>query len=533
MQSGRFPAVTDTTALLRRGGREALAAGDAAQVKRIATALQGQADGIAEGSFLLSILEVEAGRIGAALEMIGKAAALSPCAEYEAHHARLLLTAGRDREAQIAAIRAEALGPADALTFDTLGCIHTRLGAHAEAAHLFEQAVASAPNNIDFRYNLAVACSFLGRTGEAEKHLSKIIAAAPANGRAHFALSGLRRHTPERNHLAQLEQALASTQDSEDRLRIRFALAKELDECGQPAAALRHLQPACEQRKADAGYKFTRDARLFDAVEKLFSAQVPVAGGGDPAKAPIFVVGMPRTGTTLVDRILSSHIEVQSAGELLAMPLAVKRASGSRSRGVVDAETIEAAAGVQASDIAAAYLARLRQHPAADAARFVDKLPFNFLYAGFIRHAFPAAKIVCLRRSPMDTIWSNYRHLFAAGSALHHYSYHPEDVARYYLRFHRLIAFWHETLPGAVFELRYEDLVADQEGQTRRLLDHCELVWDDACLRFHEHEGAVATPSAAQVRRPVSADAVGQWRPYADALVAARALIEEAGIAVD
>ncbi|ALJ12127.1 tetratricopeptide repeat-containing sulfotransferase family protein [Sphingopyxis macrogoltabida] len=522
--------MTGATADLRRAGREALAIGNVEAVRRVAAALQSAPGGDGEAYFLLAVVEAGTGRTAAALELIKAAVAHAPSAEYEAQLARLLLSAGRDGEAREAAIRAETLRPTDALTFDTLGCVHTRLGSHADALRLFKQAVAHAPDNRNFRYNLAVELGFAGQPDRAEQHFDAIIAAAPTDGRAHFALSGLRRQTPERNHIARLEQALAAAQNPDDRLRIGFALGKEYEECGQPAEALRHLQQAGEQRRERSGYTFARDARLFDAVEHLFAGRPPLSGSGDPAAQPIFVVGMPRTGTTLVDRILSSHAKVWSAGELAAMPLAIKQAAATRTRTVVDAETIAAARGQAASDVAAFYLARARQQPAVEGQRFVDKLPFNFLYVGFIRQAFPAAKIVCLRRDPMDTIWSNYRHLFADGSAFHDYSYDPEGIARYYLRFDRLIAFWRDAFPGAVLELGYEDLIRDQAGETRRLLDHCELDWDENCLRFHEQDGAVATPSAAQVRRPLNADAIGQWRPHADALGAARRLIEDAAL---
>jgi hypothetical protein len=253
---------------------------------------------------------------------------------------------------------------------------------------------------------------------------------------------------------------------------------------------------------------------------------------GDATAAPIFVLGMPRTGTTLVDRILSSHRDVHSAGELQAMPLAVKQLAGTRSRQVVDPETVQAGVGLNPKAIGEAYLARAAQHRLRAEGRFIDKLPANMLYIGHIATALPNASIVCLRRSPMDTVWSNYKNLFAANSQYYHYSYDLLDTARYYARFDRLMAYWRHLFPGRILELRYEDLVADQRGQTAQLLAHCGLNWDDACLRFHENGAAVATPSAAQVRRPMFTDAVERWRAHADALDPVRAWFLEHGIGV-
>ncbi len=517
---------------LHRAGRAALAGGDLAQVRKVAAGLLRMPGGEAEAHFLAGIAEAEGGQISAALPLVAKAAELAPSAEYQAQLARLLIQARRDGEARAAATRAEALEPADALTFDTIGCVHTRLGAHADAARLFEQAVRREPGNLEFRYNLAAALGFVGRSADAEGHLEAIIARAPTNGRAHYALSGLRRQSAERNHIVRLEAALTRADSDADRLRIRYALAKEHEECGRPDEAFRHLKAANDQHRRAIGYDFDQDARIFAAIEQLFRAGDPLRGSGCTDAAPIFVVGMPRTGTTLVDRILSSHPGVRSAGELQAMPLAVKQLSRSRTRTVIDPDTIAAASGLSAEQVGRLYLARAQQHDGAGAPRFVDKLPANFLYVGFIKRALPAASIVCLRRDPMDSVWSNYKNLFASNSVYYLYSNDLLDTARYYLRFDRLMAFWQELMPGGVLELGYEALVADQESETRRLLDHCGLDWDEACLRFQDNAAAVATPSAAQVRRPLNADAISRWRVHAAALAPARALLEEAGVSI-
>ena len=524
--------MTGVAERLRRAGRDALARGDWGGAKQLAATLARSPAGAAEGHFIAGIAEAGAGRVSAALPLVTRAVELAPSAEYQAQLARLLILTRRDGEARAAAARAELLGPADALTFDTIGCVHTRLGDHAHAVRLFEQAVAREPANLEFRYNLAAALGFVGRTADAETHLEAVIAKAPTNGRSHYALSGLRRHSAEHNHIARLEKALAQAGSAADRLRIRYALAKEHEECGRPEDAFRHLAAANSEHRGTIGYDFAQDARIFDALEALFRAGDPLEGEGSTDVAPIFVVGMPRTGTTLVDRILSSHPEVRSAGELQAMPLAVKQLSRSRTRAIIDAETIAAARGISAADVGRLYIARAQQHVGAGGLRFVDKLPANFLYTGFIERALPAASIVCLRRNPMDSVWSNYKNLFASDSAYYFYSYDLLDTARYYLRFDRLMAFWRELMPGSVLELSYEALVADQEGETRRLLEHCGLDWNAACLRFQDNEAAVATPSAAQVRRPLNADAVGRWRAHADALAPAHRLLEEAGIAI-
>ena len=197
---------------------------------------------------------------------------------------------------------------------------------------------------------------------------------------------------------------------------------------------------------------------------------------------------------------------------------------------MIDPETVAASGVIDPRAIGDAYLERAGHHRPKGKPRFIDKLPANFLYVGHIARALPNARIVCLRRNPMDTIWSNYKNLFASQSAYYAYSYDLMDAARYYARFDRLMALWDRLWPGRALQLSYEALVADQEGETRRLLDHCGLVWDEACLSFHENKAAVATPSAAQVRRPINADSVGKWRAYADALAPARTWLGTQGI---
>jgi len=517
---------------LENQARAALQRGDLPAAVEAARALTRASPEQPAGYFLLGMAAAEAGHIAKAIPLIEAAVQRGPQAEHLAQLAKLLILLRRDGAAAEAARHALALTPDDALTLDTLGCVLARLGDHETSLAPFSAAVAAAPDNLDYRYNLAAAKGFTGRTEEARDHYETILARDPGNARAHYALAILARQTPDSNHVPRLEKALADARQPADALRIRYALAKELEDIGAGAAAFRHLSAANAAHKQAIGYDFAQDEAIFDAIEALFAgAAGPLApGAGNPDAAPIFVVGMPRTGTTLVDRILSSHPEVGSAGELQAMPLAVKQLAGTPSRVVIDPETVAASGAIDPRAIGDAYLERAGHHRPKDKPRFIDKLPANFLYVGHIARALPNARIVCLRRNPMDTIWSNYKNLFASQSAYYAYSYDLMDAARYYARFDRLMALWDRLWPGRMLQFSYEALVADQEGETRRLLDHCGLVWDEACLSFHENKAAVATPSAAQVRRPINADSVGKWRAYADALAPARTWLETQGI---
>ncbi len=513
--------------------RGALARGEITAALAAADRWRHAAPGSAEPFFLAGLATAMLGKVSDGIALIEQAVARDGRGEYHAQLARLYTLVRRDDAAARALAAAETAPPADALGRDTMGCVYARLGDHAASLPHFAAAVRLEPANAAFRYNHAAALSFVGRQAEAEDALEALIARAPADARAHHLLAGLRRQTPERHHVDRLTAARAVATAPRDRLLLGYALAKELDDLADPHAAFAMLAQTNAEHRATLPYRFADDAAIFDAIEACWARPMGQATRDAPSAAPIFVVGMPRTGTTLVDRILSSHAAVESAGELQALPLAVKAAAGTRGRRVLDPATILAAAHADGGEIGRDYLARCAPHVPGRRPRFVDKFPGNFLYLGLIARALPQAAIVCLRRDPLDTVLANFRNLFAIGSRYYDYSYDLLDTAAYYQRFDRLMALWRAALPDRVLELGYEALVEDQAGQTRRLLDHCGLDWSDACLDFHANAAPVSTPSAAQVRRPLYRDAVGRWRRHAEALEPARAFLRGHGIAVD
>lgn len=514
-------------------GRAVLERGDFAGAGRLAALLLSKAPSKAEGHFLLGIAEAEAGRVHEAVRQVEQAVALAPHGEYRAQLARLYTLVRRDGDAATVLRAAEAAPPTDALGRDTMGCVYARLGAHDAALPHFVAAIRLVPENDQFRYNLAATLSFLGRMEEAEASLEVILGRSPQDARAHHLLAGLRKQTVARNHVERLRAVHDHSKLGRDRLLTGYALVKELEDIGRTEEAFERLVVINGAHREALAYDFTRDAEIFDAVEAAWPAVAQSPASPRPEEAPILVIGMPRTGTTLVDRILASHPKTESVGELQALPLAVKAASGKRSRTVLDPETVRAAAGTDMGAIGRDYLVRAAHHRRTPERRFIDKFPGNVFYAGIASRALPNAAIVCLRRNPMDTILANFRNLFAIGSRYYDYSYDLFDIAAYYVRFDRLMAFWREALPGRILELSYEALIDDQEGESRRLLAHCGLDWSDECLDFHTYAGAVSTPSAAQVRRPIYRDSVARWRKHSDALAPVRDYLEAQGIAVD
>jgi hypothetical protein len=256
----------------------------------------------------------------------------------------------------------------------------------------------------------------------------------------------------------------------------------------------------------------------------------PAAGEGWPAPDPIFVTGLPRSGTTLVDRILSSHPQVTSAGEIGNFLQLLKLMSGAPGRESLSVALFDHLGGVDWAKLGKLYIDSTRPLTGA-APHFVDKAPSNYLLAPLILRALPNARIVCMRRHPLDSVLSNYKQIFPFEDRYHDYVYDLESTARKFVQFDRVIEHWRAELPANRFMvLQYEDLVADQEARTRALLAFCGLPWDERCLAFQENAAGVATPSARQVRTAMNSAAVGRWAKYGTLLDPARRVLEAARI---
>ncbi|MDR3506814.1 MAG: sulfotransferase [Caulobacteraceae bacterium] len=425
--------------------------------------------------------------------------------------------------------RALALNPREAFVLDTLGVTLTRTGDFHRAVPLFEKATVLAPRAISPLFNLAFGRQYIGDLEGAERAYRRVIELDPGHERAYLALVEMGRQTPKRNFIPALEKLFAKAGgDPGHGPVIAHALARSQEDLGNYESALYWLERAHAHRRQTRPYDPSEDLALFDAA----MASAPGASvAGAPEDAPIFIIGMPRSGTTLADRILTSHPEVGSVGEFQAIPHMLKQAAGARTQRLPDAQALRNLGPTDLERLGPAYLAAA-QATGPDRPRLVDKLPFNFFYAGVIHRALPNARILCMRRDAMDTCLSNFRQSFAEDSAFHDYAYDLADIARYHVLFDQLISHWRDVLPADRFmELRYEELVDQQETQTRRMLDFCGLSWDPRCLMFQENEAGVSTASASQVRQPLFTSSIDRWRRYGDGMAAIAAILGAAGLA--
>ena len=413
---------------------------------------------------------------------------------------------------------------------DALGNLFSQRGDQQQAAMCFQRATERDPDRAHHWLNLALSRQALGQLEAAELAFDRCIALDPDEKDAWLHRSRLRNQSPESNHLEELESALSKCQDDWRReMTLRYALSKEYEDLGQHARSFAELKRGSSLRRSHMNHDAAADLEAMAAVRQTFDRDYILRSSGvTDSDAPIFVVGMPRTGTTLVERILGTHTRVFPAGELNSFPESLMSLVASRKPGG-RMDVIRLSAEVDSRELGQKYLENTR--PLTDASpRFVDKLPLNFLYCGLIHRALPRARIVHLKRSPMDACFAIYKTLFKQA---YPFSYDLEELGNYYLAYRELMDHWHTVMPGVILDVDYESLVQDPEVQTRRLLDYCDLPWEAACLDFHRNSAPSMTASLAQVRQPVYTSSVGRWRLYENELAPLRALLEQGGLVVN
>lgn len=483
----------------------------------------------AQAHFLQGQVELESGRIAQARACFSRAAALDPSqAQFHAFLGYCQIEQDDRDGAQRSAETALALGPDDRMR-DLVATIQSRLGLHQAAAATLLRAIEQGSKIPSIYFNLATSLKYCGDFGAARRVLEQAIALDPSHIRARAALTMLRSATHEDNQIAELSSLFARTGNPAERMHIAHALATEYEALGEFDRAYRALESGKAGVSACIRYDFNDDRALFDAMHRAFDRQIDPCGHSDAD--PIFVVGMPRSGTTVVDRMLSGHPAVGSVGETMHISGLLQGLAGRSSPQLVDARDV--AALVSHRDfprMGSAYMERLPTH---DRPRVIDKFPLNSLLAGFILTALPNARVVCLVRDAMDTVVGNYRQLFEYVSAIYRYSLSLETTARYYVEFRRLADRWASLFPDRFLTVSYEQLVRDPDGVSRHLFPFCGLDWNPDFARIENNTAPVTTASAVQVREPLNTRSIGRWRHYERHLGAAREILARAGFEPD
>jgi tetratricopeptide (TPR) repeat protein len=419
-----------------------------------------------------------------------------------------------DIPAALASIeRAADQGPRSAQVQIQKANVQARAGRHQEAIETYRRANELNPESVAGFLGLGNTLKTIGRQAEAIDAYRRATSLRPEVSEAWWSLSNLKTFRFEDRECAAMERQLeAPGLPDEARVQFCFALAKALEDRGDFARAFELYDQGNRTRRAMEQYDPVQTEVINERIRKVFDADFLArhSGCGYPDPAPIFVVGLPRSGSTLLEQILSSHSLVDATHELPEVGRLIQQINRDSKDKITYPEAVSAFDDVAWAALGRSYIDATRQYRH-QAPRFIDKNPNNFASIGLLSIALPNARFVNARRYPLDTCLSCYKQLFARGQP---FTYDLTELGEYYLEYARVMAHWHAVLPGRVLDVHYESVVADQGGQARRLLEFCGLPWEDACLRYYETERAIRTASSEQVRLPIYDSSVGIWRRY-------------------
>jgi tetratricopeptide (TPR) repeat protein len=482
-----------------------------------------------QGWVVASILALRVNEPAIALRAIDRALQLAPDSRLLlVQRIECLAVAGDVQSAVATARQFDDYEFDSAAAASSFGLLMSRLQLHMQARRHFQRACDLEPDNGEHYFNIATEERFLGNLGAAEEAVNRCLEFRPADADAHLLRSGLRVQSAERNNVQNLLDGYGLTRNlPRDRSRICFALAKELEDIGEYDRSFDYLEEGAQLRRDGIRYTPENDLETMRAIREVYSAKVFEEGiAGYVSAEPIFVIGMPRTGTTLVERILGSHSVVRAAGELQTFAAELVRhcRASAKTPATNTRELVAQSRDVDFAGLGEDYVRKARP-PGDRAAHFVDKMPLNFLYAGLIHLALPKARIVLLERDPMDTCYAVFKAMF---EGIYPFSYDLKELANYFVEYRKLVKHWQQVMPDVMHVVSYEELVTTPEPVIESLLQYCNLSFEDACRNFSQNPDATTTASADSVRRDFFTSSVGKWRHYEKQLKPVADILESA-----
>ena len=466
---------------------------------------------------MLAELASRLGRYGDAEKLLARVLQLAPGFRAARHNYALVLhrqNRAGDALEQIDLLLAD--DPANAGLANLKAAVLGRIGEFGDALDLYDQVLARQPDQPKVWMSYGHSLKTVGRQSDAVQAYRRSIALEPGMGEAWWSLANLKtfRFTPE--DLATMRAAVDNTSlETVDRVHFHFALGKACEDAADYADSFHHYDSGNTLHRASTRYDANQSTARVQRLRQVFTRDyfVQREGMGHAARDPIFIVGMPRAGSTLLEQILSSHSAVEGTSELPDIIAIARELRGDADAAEIGAyaEALSALDAGQLQRLGEDYLQRTRIYRKTGRQLFIDKMPNNFLHVGLIHSILPNAKIIDARRHPLGCCLSNFKQFYARGQR---FSYGLTDVGRYYHDYVALMAHFDTVLPGRVHRVIYEQLVDDTEAEVRRLLDYCELPFEEGCLRFFENARPVRTASSEQVRRPIYREGVDQWRNY-------------------
>jgi len=417
--------------------------------------------------------------------------------------------------------------PDDPTILTLMGTTLSLMGEHTLAKAAFGRAYTLDPKNIEYTHNLANNLVHHGDTETAEALLKSTIEMRPDSPQAHWSLS-LFLKAKDNSHINEMKKLCNNNKNNPSAQAFyNYAIGKEYEDQQKWHKAFDAFSKGAKATRENIDYNEESEIKTFEYLTENFTEEwLANSGPGIADASPIFVLGQPRTGTTLIERIITSHSDVHSAGELQQFTLAMRRLGNSNNSQRFSAELFASVKELDGRLLATKYL-KAAGRMTGKKARFVDKLPANYLNIPLILKALPNAKIVHLIRDPMDACFSSYKQLFA-NAYLH--SYDQQEMARHHIRYLKLMQVWRERFSGRFFDISYEETARNLEPNARALIDYLELPWQDECLNFHKQKTAVTTASTVQVREPAHTRSIGRWKKYEQQLQPMVATLKQGGI---
>jgi tetratricopeptide (TPR) repeat protein len=507
---------------------EALEVGDFRLVIGITKGLLRTHEKLPQAHYLIARVTIETRQLDVALKALEKAVELdSSKSEYWAFLALVYSQVGDMLKAERAVWMAHKIGSSKAYVLHPIAHVLSVFGHVKEAINSLQKATQLSPDNSIYHRALGVSLLETGDLIGAQQSLNKAVTLNEYDAESWWTLSSLVK-AKDNDMAEQLMDIMEKTTTNPRQLAyLGYAAGKLFEDTQCWDKAFEAFASGAAAKRSTVDYDRLQAQKTFEMLKTVCTDDwLQTSVNDHDEAAPIFIIGQPRTGTTLVDRIISSHSLVHSAGEPLQLAMSLRAITGTRSKEFISAELVNKSKNITGAELAGSYLAGLA-NLRGTTPYFIDKFPMNFMLVGFIVKAFPKAKIIHVTRGPEDTCFAVFKQLF---EEVYQHSYDQREMAEHYVMYHSLMKYWHNIMPGKIYDIAYEEVVGDNEGQARALVQYLGLDWEEACINFEENNNAVVTASAVQVREKAHNRSVGRWKNYERQLSPMLNILKSAGI---